>query len=240
MFYTLNFLIFEQKESISTNKECHTFTGDYENTKPFPFIKMSPYVKRHWKTFRAEREPTDTAFALIRIIVLWGVVGWLIFSPVSRETVGYVSSLVIFFLIYSIFVYLFLFFFPERKRAIYQFFLFFDFLFTTLLVKATGGFESPFSSGFYLMTALYSFYFGAIAGTIIATSAAVLYLASGNFDFTKMYWTDVSVRITFLFVLALPLGMLSQKLKKDKDKIEVLKMELERHIENVKKTQKEP
>jgi signal transduction histidine kinase len=102
-----------------------------------------------------------------------------------------------------------------------------------LLVKATGGFESPFSNGFYLMTALYSFYFGTITGTIVAASATVLYLVSGNFNLTEMYWTDFSVRITFLFVLALPLGMLSQKLKKDKNKIENLNKDLEKHIEEL-------
>jgi hypothetical protein len=201
---------------------------------------MSPYIKRHWDTFNAHRETPDIAFVFLRIIILWGVVGWLLFSPVSRETVGYVSSLVILFVIYSIFIYLFLFFLPEKKRTIYQLFLFFDFLFTTLLIKATGGFESPFSNGFYLMTALYSFYFGVIAGTIIALSAMVLYLASGDFDFTHMYWTDFSVRVAFLFLLALPLGLLSQKLKRDKKKIEALNRELKSHIEKTKKTQKGP
>ncbi|MHC4133232.1 MAG: sensor histidine kinase, partial [Planctomycetota bacterium] len=83
------------------------------------------------------------------------------------------------------------------------------------------------------MTALYSFYFGTITGTIVAASATVLYLVSGNFNLTEMYWTDFSVRITFLFVLALPLGMLSQKLKKDKNKIENLNKDLEKHIEEL-------
>jgi hypothetical protein len=80
---------------------------------------MSPYIKRHWDTFNAHRETPDIAFVFLRIIILWGVVGWLLFSPVSRETVGYVSSLVILFVIYSIFIYLFLFFLPEKKRTIY-------------------------------------------------------------------------------------------------------------------------
>jgi hypothetical protein len=89
------------------------------------------------------------------------------------------------------------------------------------------------------MTALYSFYFGPAAGTVIAVAATVLYLVSGNFDFNKFYWTDLSVRLAFLFVLALPLGMLSQKLKRDKEEIEILKKNLEKYIEEMRRTRKD-
>ncbi len=89
------------------------------------------------------------------------------------------------------------------------------------------------------MTALYSFYFGPIAGTVIALVATLLYAVSGRFDFGKLYWTDVSVRVAFLFLLALPLGLLSQKLRRDKEKIEGLKRDLERYIEEYQNSPKE-
>ncbi len=199
---------------------------------------MSPYVKRQWHVIKSAIEHTDFAFAFLRVIILWGVAGWLIFSPVPRETTGYVTCLIIFFFIYSCFIYILLFFLPEEKRNIYKSSLIFDFLFTTLLVRVTGGFASPFSNGFYLMTALYSFYFGTVIGTVIAILALVLYCVSGNCDFTQMYWTDFSVRAAFLFLLAIPLGMLSQRLKKDKEEIEGLNKKLKRHFEEVGEAQK--
>jgi hypothetical protein len=201
--------------------------------------KMSQTSSKQWTKVKSYLESADIAFISLRTIILWGVAGWLIFTHVSRETTGYIISLIVFFVIYSIFVYILLFFLPEKKRIIYGFSLFFDFLFTSLLVRGTGGFDSPFSNGFYLMTALYSFYFGPAAGTVIAVAATVLYLVSGNFDFNKFYWTDLSVRLAFLFVLALPLGMLSQKLKRDKEEIEILKKNLEKYIEEMRRTRKD-
>ncbi|MCK5427064.1 MAG: hypothetical protein KAJ34_05170 [Thermodesulfovibrionia bacterium] len=200
---------------------------------------MSQTVYKQWNTIKSHMEPADVAFIFLRTIILWGVAGWLVFSYVSQKTIGYVGSLIIFFIIYTIFIYLLLFFLPEKKRTIYGFSLFFDFLFTTLLARSTGGFESSFSNGFYLMTALYSFYFGPVAGAGIASAATLLYFLSGSFDFSKMYWTDFSVRIAFLFLLALPLGMLSQKLKRDKERIETLNKDLERHIEELHKVRKD-
>lgn len=200
---------------------------------------MSQNTYSHWNKVKTHMESADVAFVFLRTIILWGVAGWLVFSHVSHKTIGYVSGLIIFFVIYSVFIYLLLFFLPEKKRTIYGFSLFFDFLFTLLLVRATGGFESSFSNGFYLMTALYSFYFGSIGGAGIAAVATGLYLASGDFDFSKLYWTDFSVRVAFLFLLALPLGMLSQKLKRDKDKIEILNKELERYIEELRSIRKD-
>ena len=173
-------------------------------------------LKTTWNTAKTHIEITDTAFIILRIILHVGGIGWLIFSHISQKTLGDVSSLFIYFIAYSVFIYLWLFFSPEKKRLIYSFSLFFDLLFASFLVRVTGGFDSSFFNGFYLITALYSFYYGLVAGAIIATIAAVFYLISGSFDFNKLYWTDFSVRISFLFLIALPLGMLSQKLKKIK------------------------
>jgi hypothetical protein len=196
---------------------------------------MASYIQKQWHILKGNIEYADIAFVLLRAVIFWGVALWLIFSHVSQKTTGYVTSLIVFFFIYSLFIYILLFFLPKGKRIIYKSSLLFDFLFTTLLVKATGGFESPFSNGFYLMTALYSFYFGPIAGTIIAALATILYLVSGNFDFGQLYWTDISVRVAFLFLVALPLGMLSQKLERDRNKIELLHKELKKHIEKTHK-----
>ncbi len=191
-------------------------------------------LKTRWNTARSYIEIADVAFIFLRFIILCGGIGWLIFSNIPQKTFVDVRGLFIFFVLYSIVIYLWLFLSPRGKRTIYGFSLLFDLLFTSLLVKVTGGFESSFLNGFYLITALYSFYYGFAFGTAIATISALLYLISGSFDFNKLYWTDFSVKIAFLFLLAVPLGMLSQKLKKDKEKIESLNKDLEGYIEELR------
>ena len=199
---------------------------------------MGNNISRQWDTVRSRMEYADIAFVVLRAVILWGGGGWLLFTDVSKQTLGYMISLLVFFVIYSIFIYILLFFLPAKKKIIYGCSLFFDFLFTSLLVNATGGFESSFSNGFYLMTALYSFYFGPFVGTGIAVVASVLFLVTGKAGLSGLYWTDIAVRVSFLFLLALPLGMISQKLERDKESIEKLRKDLEKHVEELERLRK--
>ncbi|UCH80283.1 MAG: hypothetical protein JSW20_11130 [Nitrospiraceae bacterium] len=192
-------------------------------------------LKTQWDKVKPFIEFADIAFIFLRIIILCGGIGWLIFSRISEKTFGDVSNLFIFFIVYSIIIYLWLFFFPEKKRRIHVFFLFLDFIFTSLLVKVTGGFASHFLIGFYLMTALYSFYYGLVRGVAIAAIASVLYLVSGSYNPSMHYWADFSVGIASLFLLAIPLGILSQKLKKDGQEITNLNKDLKRYIDELQK-----
>ncbi len=190
-------------------------------------------IKRHWDEVKPCIEAVDIAFVCLRIIIFCGGIGWLIFSRVSQKTFVDVSSLFIFFVVYSAFICLWFFFSPDKKRALYVVSLILDFLFTALLVKVTGGYDSHFLNAFYLMTALYSFYYGLVPGVVIASIAAALYLVSGDFDFNEHYWADLSVSIAFLFMLALPLGILSQKLKRDKHEITTLNKDLKVYIKEL-------
>ncbi|HDZ61796.1 MAG TPA: sensor histidine kinase [Nitrospirae bacterium] len=200
---------------------------------------MSLYqkLKIRWEKSKIHIEIADTAFSFLRLILFLGGIGWLIFSDIPQETFRDVTLIIIYFVAYSVLIYLWLFLSPQKKKTIYIFCLAFDLVFASLLVRATGGFGSSFFNGFYLITALYSFYYGLRGGTAIAVIAAVLYLISGGFDFSTLAWTDFSLRISFLFLIALPLGMLSQQLKKDKDKIGHLNKELNESIEELKYVQ---
>jgi signal transduction histidine kinase len=191
-------------------------------------------LNTQWDKVKPFIEIADVAFIFLRIIILCGGVGWLIFSHIPQSSFKSIGNLFIFFSAYSVLIYLWLYLSPEKKRFIHVFFLFFDFLFTTLLVGLTGGYDSHFLIGFYLMTALYSFYYGLMPGIAIAAIASVLYLVSGGSDFNIHYWTDFSVSIASLFLLAIPLGMLSQKLKKDKYEITSLNDNLKKYIEELK------
>jgi signal transduction histidine kinase len=197
---------------------------------------ISEKLKAKWDAFRQSLEFADIAFIFLRFIILCGGIGWLIFSNLSPRTFNLVAGIFLFFVVYCALIYLWLFFSPGKKR-LYSVLLFFDLLFASLLVSTTGGFESSFLNGFYLITALYSFYYGLTPGIAIAAVGTLLYFISGSLDSSKLYWTDFFVRVAFLFLLAAPLGMLSQKLKKDKGKIENLNKDLEGYIEELRRVQ---
>lgn len=187
-------------------------------------------LKVQWKKVKACIEIADIAFICLRVILFCGGIGWLLFTDISDKTFGYIGNIFIYFAVYSTVLYLWLFLAPLRKKLIYGFALLSDLFYASLLVWATGGFESSFLNGFYLITALYSFYYGLVPGTIIAATSAGLYLISGGYELHGIHWTDFMLRIAFLFLLAAPLGMLSQKLKSDKRKIENLNRDLEETI----------
>jgi signal transduction histidine kinase len=187
-------------------------------------------------TVKAHVEITDMAFLALRVIIFCGGVGWLLLSDISPRTFTLTGNVFIYFSAYSALVYVWLLLAPQKKKIIYGFALIFDLLYAALLVNVTGGFNSPFFNSFYLITALYSFYFGLVPGTIIACVSSLLYFTA-SIGYYELHWTDFMVRIAFLFLLAVPLGMLSQKLKSDKLKIQHLNMDLERSIVELREVQ---
>ena len=192
-------------------------------------------LKTQWDKVKTYIEIADVAFISVRIIIFFGGIGWLVFSDLSQETFRYVSDTIIYFVIYSFIIYIWLLFSPQKKRTIYGFALFFDILFASMLVRVTGGFDSSFFIAFYLVTALYSFYYGLVPGAVIAAIAVVLYFLSCSYVHVQLHWTDFFLRISFLFLLSVPLGMLSQILKRDKNEITTLNKDLKRYIKELQK-----
>ena len=194
-------------------------------------------LKTHAETVRSNIEIADVAFVSLRVIILCGGLGWLLFSNLPPATLKLVGNVFYYFIAYSVITYILLFFYSPKKKMIYGFALVFDLIYASLLVSVTGGFASSFFTGFYLITALYSFYYGLAYGVSMAAVAAVLYLMSGNYSYHLLHWTDLMIRIVFLFLLAAPLGMLSQKLKDDKAKIENLNKDLNGYIDELRNVQ---
>ncbi len=195
------------------------------------------YFREKSEKLKASIDAVDIAFVALRIILFCGGIGWLVFSNISLATFEKVYQVFMFFAVYSYVIYVWLFFSPGHKRTIYGAALFLDLLYASLLVSVTGGFDSSFLNGFYLITALYSFYYGLLPGAIIAFVASGLYFISSGYELSVLHWTDFFVRIAFMFLLAVPLGMLSQKLKKDKSHIEGLNQDLEKYIEELRSVQ---
>jgi len=199
--------------------------------------KTAEILKDKWESVKRESEIADVGFLILRVIVLAGGYGWLAYSELPEENIRIFTSILKYFIAYCVSIYVLLFLKFERKRAIYVLSLAFDLSFVYLLTRYSGGFDSNFFIGFYLLTALHSFYYGYLFGLAVAVISTVTYMFSGNLDFTALRWTDFSLRVSFLFLIAIPLGLLSEKLRRDKEEIESLNRELLASIDELRKLQ---
>jgi len=195
-----------------------------------------PTLKIRYESVRRGFEIADIGFFVLRIIALSGTVCWLLVAPVPRETVSTFLLIAGFFLAYCALVYTLLFFRFDRKRDIYRLFLVFDLAFVHLLIVNSGGFASSFFIGFYLLTALHAFYYGYRSGILVAAVCTVIYLLAG-LRVSAIEPIDFLLRVSFLFLIALPIGLLSVILRKDKEKIESLNRDLAESLESFKRLQ---
>jgi signal transduction histidine kinase len=193
-------------------------------------------LKARYESVRSGFEIADIGFFALRVIALAGTVGWLLVAPVPRETVLSFLWIAVFFLSYCILGYALLFFRFDRKRDIYRIFLLFDLAFVFLLIVHSGGFASSFFVGFYLLTALHSFYYGYRSGLIVAVVCAAIYLLA-SLRVSPIEPIDFLLRAAFLFLIALPIGLLSAILRKDKEKIESLNRDLAESLETMEHLQ---
>lgn len=193
-------------------------------------------LRARYESVRSGFEIADIGFFVLRIIALSGTVGWLLVAPVPPETVSTFLWIAGFFLTYCLLVYTLLFFRFDRKRVIYRIFLLFDLAFVYLLIVNSGGFDSSFFIGFYLLTALHAFYYGFRSGIAVATVCTVIYLLAG-LRVSSLEPIDFLLRISFLFLIALPIGLLSVVLRRDKEKIESLNRDLTESLETMKRLQ---
>ena len=195
-----------------------------------------PTLKARYESVRSGFEIADIGFFVLRIIALAGTVAGSS-SPRSRgKPCRTFLRIAAFFLAYCLLVYTLLFFRFDRKRDIYRLFLLFDLAFVYLLIVNSGGFASSFFIGFYLLTALHAFYYGYRSGLVVAAMCTVIYLLAG-LRVSAIEPIDFLLRISFLFLIALPIGLLSAILRRDKEKIESLNRDLAESLETLKHLQ---
>ena len=193
-------------------------------------------LKARYESVRSGFEIADIGFFALRVIALAGTVGWFLVAPVPRETVSSFLWIAVFFLSYCVLGYALLFFRFDRKRDIYRIFLLFDLAFVYLLIVNSGGFASSFFVGFYLLTALHSFYYGYRSGLVVSVVCAAIYLLA-SLRVSPIEPIDFLLRTSFLFLIAFPIGILSAILRKDKEKIESLNRDLAESLETMKHLQ---
>jgi signal transduction histidine kinase len=175
-------------------------------------------------------ENIDSFFLLLRLSALLAGVLWYFMAPHSAAQGEILVWLLGSYAFYSCVLYAAIFRWPGAIRYFYLTTLAIDLGFVFTLVHYVGYLQQSFFIGFYLIAAIHSFYFGLRIGLLTALLGSLLY--------TKIYfdlagwlvipWPDFLLRITFLFLISLALGLLAEREKGMRAKVEELNRELAR------------
>ena len=179
-----------------------------------------------WGFFQERLSQTDRWFALLRVLVFLGGVGWFLIVPLQPRQRTVLAILLGTFAIYSGGLYSRIFLRPDRIRAYYLWVFSIDLIFITAWNDFVGELQSSFYLAYYLLVSLHSYYFGLRMGLTVAGLASLLYLVSVYSDLGAIPWSEYVLRIVFLFLVATFLGLLAEKDKRDKEHMERLNREL--------------
>lgn len=163
----------------------------------------------------------DLTFLLLRVFCLVGGIAWIAIVPLSPLEQILLTKALVCFSIYSLLCYLVIFFRPDLMRKVYLASLFLDMTFLSILVYAESSFSNSFFLGYYLLICLHTIYFGLGFGLLVAVISAVCYVISIQPMLSSIEWTDLALRIGFLFLISVPAGMLTEKVKREKKKVEL-------------------
>jgi putative nucleotidyltransferase with HDIG domain len=178
------------------------------------------------KVLEATNE-VDLTFLLLRVFSLAGGIAWLLIVPLSPREEAILTKALISFSIYSTLCYLVIFFKPRLLRKVYLTSLFLDMIFLSSLVRAETNFENSFFLGYYLLICLHTVYFGLFFGLLVAVFSALCYGISIFPMLSQIEWADFALRVGFFFFITVPVGLLTEKVKRDKAKVEHFNRTLE-------------
>lgn len=175
-------------------------------------------------------DTVDSYFLLLRLITVAGGVIYYLFTSHDYSAHQVFARFFPLYLLYSGLLYAAIFCWPQAIRSFYLITLVADMLFIFVLILFVGLFVGSFFIAFYLLVAIHSFYFGLRLGLSAGLVASLLYgYAYVALDGSSLIpWPDFLVRITFLFLIALSLGLLAERGKKARKTVEELNSELAR------------
>ncbi|MBL7224238.1 MAG: hypothetical protein ISS72_10315 [Candidatus Brocadiae bacterium] len=175
---------------------------------------------------RSRLSSVDVGFGLLRLIVAVGALAWLLFAPVPPSSRRFLAWLFVGFSLYSGALYVALLREGMSARRLYLVALVLDASCLFGVLRLTGGVQSDFLLGFYLMVALHGFYYGWRMGVTVAGAAVVLSLASDPAALGTRHWTSAAVRLAFLPLMAVWVGALSEHQRRQRARAEQLNREL--------------
>ena len=154
---------------------------------------------------------TDFAFSLVKLMAVLGGLVWGLYHPMAPGDKMFFFILLAIFFVYTLVLYLCVFKFSNQAASLYLFELIIDLIFLSFIIPITGGFNSTFALGFFLLAAIHSFYYGLMASIWIALLISVVYVLSCPACLAHQHWTDIVLRAGFLSVLAVIMGYLSDR-----------------------------
>lgn len=185
------------------------------------------FLRQQWKKVIKVTSEVDLTFLLLRVFSLAGGIAWLLLVPLPPREKTILVNALIYFSTYSTLCYLVIFYWPVLLKKVYLVSLFLDMIFLSNLIHAETNFESSFFLGYYLLICLHTIYFGLRFGLVVAFFSAICYVVSILPMITDVEWTDLAIRLGFLFFIAIPVGLLTAKVKRDKEKVEHFNRTLE-------------
>jgi len=198
---------------------------------------MSQLFAKQWRKVIEATSEVDLTFLILRILSLFGCLIWLNLVPLTPQERYILLSALAGFVVYSSICYLVIFLQPRRLRTIYLVSLFLDLIFLSYLVSSQLHLENSFFIGFYLLVCLHTIYFGLRFGLLVATLAGILYTACIYNHLPHLNWAEIAIRIIFLYLLALPVGLLSNKVHRDKKTVEQLNNDLAKSLQDLRSMQ---
>jgi len=186
-----------------------------------------PLLRKQWEKVVQVTSEVDLTFLLLRVFSLVGGIVWFFIVPLAPREKAILLKALSYFSLYSVLCYLVIFFRPSLLKRVYLVSLFLDMIFLSNLVHAETSFENSFFLGYYLLICLHTIYFGLGFGLVVAVFSAACYVISILHMLVHIQWTDLAIRIGFLFFIAVPVGLLTAKVKRDKDKVENFNRTLE-------------
>jgi signal transduction histidine kinase len=194
-------------------------------------------MKKAWEKLFKRFSIGDISFFVLRLATILGGVAWLSLAPLSPDESTRLIKALVAFSAYSILLYVFILSSPGRLASVYLVSLVLDLFFVFTLVNLNPDFDNSFFLGYYMLTALHSFYFGVGFGLFVAIVSCFLYYLNIYPLLYQVHWTDLVLRMVFLFPIAVPLGLLSGNLRKKHHEIERLNLELNHSLDNLTRMQ---
>ena len=185
------------------------------------------FLQKQWEKVLAATNEVDLTFLLLRVFSLLGGIIWLSLVSLSPLEKSILIKALFFFFIYSVLCYLVIFFRPGLLKKVYLASLVLDMIFLSNLVHAETNFENSFFLGYYLLISLHTIYFGLRFGLLVAAGSAICYVISVFPMLTQIEWTDLALRVGFFFFITIPVGLLTEKVKRDKERVENFNKTLE-------------
>ncbi|WP_025209750.1 sensor histidine kinase [Hippea sp. KM1] len=180
----------------------------------------------------AETLKTNLLILFVRLLSVSGAVIWVTYPNLYIANLNKLQIIYVYNIIIYIYTALFIirFFIPKHTTKS-EIFCFFSFVFDQIVISYftynTGGFSSPFYSGYFVVITLSAFVLGTRLSLLVALFGAVFYVLF-NYSYGIGFYNIVEVlyRIIPFFVIAFPTGVLSDLAEKNLEEIKSLNEEL--------------